>query len=205
MKVACFLGDSITLGNGGNGCFPYYVCTRLGWTQVNLGVGGTGYLNTAGGASFKFRDRISTVVAANPDIVIVEGGTNDTPALGFPLADFTTELPRFFNNLHAALPSALVYVMAPPAPFTGARILAQLQDNAAALKVTCAHLPWTTFINCGPSKWITGTGDRGTPNGTGNADVYINAGGHPSTIEGQPYLGALLSFAISPPSTGLDY
>ena len=199
--VAVYLGTSTSEGDGANGCFPYFAATRLGQTRYMVTHGGIGYLNTAFGASATFRGLIPTVAAFNPDIVVVEGGTNDTPGLGFSLAAFTAELPLFFAALRAALPSALIYVMAPPCPFVGARVLSELQANADALKAACP--PWATFIDCGPSKWITGTGDTGTPNGTGNADVYIAAGGHPTNDTGAAFLGARVSFEISPPNTGL--
>jgi lysophospholipase L1-like esterase len=198
MTVAAFLGDSITAGQ--SNAFPTYTGARLGWTVVNLGVGGTGYLNTAFGGSAKFRDRISTVVAAGPDVVVVEGGTNDVPALGFSLAALTAELSLFFAALRAALPSALVYALAPPAPFTGVRTLSDLQANADAIEAAVAG--YGTYIDCGPSHWFTGSGDAGTPNGTGNCDIYVAAGGHPNAA-GQGYLGTRLAFSIRPPATGL--
>ena len=194
MTVACFLGTSISQGDGGTGCFPYFTASRLGWTRVMVTHGGIGFLNTAFGVSAKFRDLIPLVTAFHPDIVVVEGGTNDVPNLGFSLAALTAELPLFFAALRAALPNALVYVMAPPCPFVGVRVLSELQANADAIKAACPT--WATYIDCGPAKWITGTGDTGAPNGTGNADVYIAPGGHPTNTAGADYIGTRLASAI---------
>jgi lysophospholipase L1-like esterase len=192
-----FLGDSITQGQGQGGgtagAFPAFTGAQLGWTVVNQGVGSTGYLRDTLGDTF--RARVSTVVAATPDVVIVEGGGGDT--FFCTLTQFQAEVPLFFAALRAALPAIPVYVLSPSARANDAGLVASFGAalQAAAVAAGCVYIDW--------NPWITGTGYVGHLIGDGNADVYVAADAtHPSAA-GHPYVGTRLAFAIRPPNTGL--
>lgn len=63
--------------------FLAQLCRRQDWDLYNLSVGGTG-INTDGGGAFgkkKYIDRIYELVAADPDIVILDNSLNSTPGL----------------------------------------------------------------------------------------------------------------------------
>ena len=202
MKIAVGLGDSIIQGQGqsggASGAFIAYAGAILGWTVVNQGVGSSGYLVSLFSEP-TFRSRLSGVVAANPDVVVIEGGTNDVPAFGVSLADLTAEVTLFYAALRAALPSAKFYILAPSRQ---SRVLADILAIRDMLKIVTA--PYGTFIDWLSPYWITGSGSVGHATGDGNADLYVNGSDltHPSA-DGHKYLGQRLAFAISPPSTGL--
>jgi lysophospholipase L1-like esterase len=181
--IAVFLGTSVTTGG-----FPTYTASRLGWTVVNQGVGGSGYARAP-----TFRSRIATVTAANPDVIVIEGGINDVPEVGVSLAALTAEVPLFFAALRAAHPTIPIYVLSPQR--TG-RVLTDIVAamaviRAGALAYSCTYvLDWMY--------WITGTGNVAAPTGDGNADLYINADGiHPSAA-GTVFLGDKLASVIRP-------
>lgn len=206
MTTIAFLGDSVTEGHTTANPIPPTIpypgpcATRLGWSGVNLGRGGTGYVATWGGYS-AFRGRISDVVAAVPNVVIVEGGADDVPQSGISLASLMAELPLFFSALVAAVPAAQIYVLT-PWPCKGYRIPSEIAAATAAI-VAAASVRGIPIIDWQP--WSTGTGYEGHPIGDGNADVYYSTDNiHPGNV-GMAYLGTRLAFAIKPPSTGLDY
>ena len=81
LRVA-FLGDSYVDGEGAKRPqetrWTARVSERLGWTEVNLGLGGTGY--TTPGPKEKattYFQRVDAVKEADPDVVVVSGGRND--------------------------------------------------------------------------------------------------------------------------------
>lgn len=114
--VAVFMGDSYTQGSGGRGArWTSDVARRMGWTEVNLGRGGTGYQTSVdnGTADCGLRtcpaypDMISAAVAAAPAVVVVSGGRND--GSGYNPA----RIAAFYEALRAALPDATIYATDP--------------------------------------------------------------------------------------------
>lgn len=103
-RVIC-LGDSFTQSDVQGWHSWLSDCT--GWDDVwAAGVGGTGYLATAGGAAKKFRDRVaSDVIAYAPDIVLVMGSLNDSASTPSAL---TAEATALVAQIRDALPSCLV-------------------------------------------------------------------------------------------------
>ena len=108
-----FLGDSLTVGVGAppERGYAWQTAQSLGWPiAVVDGVSGSGFLAAGGGRPMP--DRVPAVVAAEPDVVVVAGGSNDVfggydaDAVGDAAAELLTEL-------RAGLPDATVVVLGP--------------------------------------------------------------------------------------------
>ncbi|MEX5718170.1 SGNH/GDSL hydrolase family protein [Geodermatophilus maliterrae] len=112
---AVFLGDSYTVGVGSDGpTYAAQVADRLGWTQVEAAQSGTGYVADGGGrGNAPFGDRVDDVAAADPDVVVVQGSTND---VGADPAAVAAAAAHLYGDLAAAVPDADVVVLGPLAP-----------------------------------------------------------------------------------------
>lgn len=109
------LGDSISAGAA-----TYYrpdswirrTADLLGIdTVANGSVGGTGYINPGaqGGMDGRFKDRISDVVAINPDVLVIMGGQNETSSANIPLLQ--AEVENVIDLVKNDLPKTLIYVV----------------------------------------------------------------------------------------------
>lgn len=120
--VAVFLGDSYTQGWGASN--PTMKWTTLvahdaGWTEVNQGQGGTGYVTRAGVAGCgkddcpTYPERVADIVAAAPDVVVIAGGQNDRWALATDPALVQAAVDRTFSLLREGLPNARLIAVGP--------------------------------------------------------------------------------------------
>jgi len=81
---AVFLGDSYTVGIGGDGPkWPTTVAAALGWKPVNLALGGTGYVAESGvnGCGKEHCGNYleqAAKITGTPEVIIIAGGRNDT-------------------------------------------------------------------------------------------------------------------------------
>jgi lysophospholipase L1-like esterase len=108
-----FLGDSLTEGVGAppERGYAWQTAERLGWPiAVVEGVAGSGFL--APGAGLPMPDRVAAVLAADPDVVVVAGGTNDA-FQGFAPADVGAAAGRLLGELRAARPDTTILVLGP--------------------------------------------------------------------------------------------
>lgn len=116
--TAAFLGDSYTAGIGAsepvaNHRWTHVVADRMGWQEVNLGRGGTGYRTVAAnvGCGFDFCPSyigmLPELTASNPDVIVISGGRNDGTA------DIRREANQLFYNVTARFPDAHKYVTSP--------------------------------------------------------------------------------------------
>ena len=110
--VIAFLGDDWTTGDGASAKslrFTTLLTQQLHGIERNFGAAGTGYAKTSpnGGT---YSSRVSAVVAANPQIVIVSGGRNDQSDDSVTAGDAAKAL---FAKLHAKLPNAVLIGVAP--------------------------------------------------------------------------------------------
>lgn len=197
MTTAVFLGDSFTGGNGEVDIahtFPNITAARLGWNATLIVEKGftTVWVDTGK----VFADELPGIIAAAPDVVVIEGGTNDND-VGFDAA-----VRAFFGALRAGLPLAVIYGAAIHLLDTYSAFGAVTPVRKAAFTAAVQSVGGI-LIDFKP--WFTGTGKTTAPAGDGNRDVYVRDDGlHPS-IAGAAYLGTRLAFAIRPPATGLDY
>ena len=139
--LAVFIGDSLVQGAGGEGVtWPALVAEKKGWTQINLGRGGTGYVKTAGKSGCgldvcpAFPDMVPAAVAENPDVVVISGGQNDGRL------DVSEASMDLFTGLREALPKARIVVISPlwrasEYPDSLTRMSRVLRRNAAAAGV----------------------------------------------------------------------
>lgn len=115
--VAAFLGDSYTEGTGASSTshrWTTLVADEMGWQEVNLGQGGTGY-STAGTVEGRqpYPARAGNVAA---DVIVVAGGQND---YGQPTAKILRGIDSTFQQLRKHNPQARIIAVSPTAPNGG--------------------------------------------------------------------------------------
>lgn len=200
MTVAAWLGASTFYGSGATSrALRQTASALLGWTDVNCGQGGTGYVNPGvEDGCAKYRDRLPEMFTHNPDVVLVQGTAND---ILYPVSAVAAEAAQVYAEILAWKPSTRLYVIGMLAVRSG--------------EVTEPwHAAWTStirtlvprgaiWIDPLTDAWLTGTGCVGSPAGDGNADVYLSAGSYHPSQAGHDYLGTRLAYAVRPPSTGL--
>lgn len=213
MTTAAFLGDSITGSSGYAAGFPKALADRMGWsTSPSLvwGWGGMGYLNVGNepiAHPGPFQNRVqSDIIANSPDVVVIAGGLNDT-GRGYATADVADAAALLIDTVLSGLPYAAVYVVSPY--YMRTPVLPELLAVSDAIR-------WRTmerrrpgrpvaYIDTVADPWVTGSGCSGSPAGDGNGDAYTSADTTHPNAAGCAYYAARLAFAISAPSTGLDF
>lgn len=108
-----FLGDSLTVGVGAppRRGYAWLTAAELGWPiAVVDGVSGSGYL--APGAGLPLPERAAGVVAAEPDVVLVVGGSNDV-FQGYPAEEIAAAAAGLFRALRDGLPDATIIAVGP--------------------------------------------------------------------------------------------
>ena len=122
---AVFIGDSYTQGFGASTealKWTSLVAEAKNWEEVNLGLGGTGYVATSGvkgcGQVYcaNFREVAEEAAAEDPDIVVVAGGRNDLVIFASDRARVTTAMSQTFTRLRKDLPRARIIAVGPAAP-----------------------------------------------------------------------------------------
>jgi len=110
-----FVGDSYSAGSNispwvpGVG-FAQSIGVKLGWRDVwDMSIAGTGYLNPAG-TNTTFRQRLSDVTAAAPDVVILMLSGNDGHwnNASYTTSAVATEAALTWTQIRAALPNAII-------------------------------------------------------------------------------------------------
>jgi lysophospholipase L1-like esterase len=172
-KVAAFLGDSYSPAMGqaiADYNFAAIMSKRLGWEAIPFGQGGTGYTNPgqAEEGDSVFADRVDAVIAAAPDVVIVQGSTNDR--------DYDATLKAaggLLASLRAGLPDATIIAVGPLlTPTLGAAAVEPTRD-AVRDAATAAGIP---FVDPLQEEWLSGddslfVADGIHPSGTGQAEI----------------------------------
>ena len=148
--VAAFLGDSFTAGVGASqgGGYADLLVRNMNWQAKMFAQGGTGYTNPGQPAEKEtaFPERVPAVVAAAPNVVIVQGGIND----GSPQA--TAEAAEeTFTALRAGLPQAKIIAVGPVvAPKFPASKVEPIRDVIAA----AAAKHGVTFVDPIAEGWL---------------------------------------------------
>ena len=116
------IGDSYSAGAGAtdkaNG-FIYQLGRSQSWNLTNLARGGTGYVasitsnaKVACGLEYcpRYAEMVKDAAAANPGLVIVSGGRNDSTRAA---ADEADAVAGFYKGLRAALPDTKIVALSP--------------------------------------------------------------------------------------------
>ncbi len=183
-----FLGDSYTFGVGATqptDGYAYLVAKSEDWTARVVGLPGSGYVRVAIRDDKNIAAGLPAVIAAHPQVVVVECGHNDA----MPNVDYTqTEAAalRDLSALRTALPSAMIVVVGP--------IWLNGHPDTKALYVRNAihaaqqRIPGTRWIDPIAQHWFTGSWTRRT----GDDATMINyAAGHPNDL-GYEHIATLL-------------
>lgn len=200
-RRAAVLGDSISDGSSANtggsaGTWVDRYARLMGYHDMwRQGRGGTGYITP--GSFAVFRDRVAgDVTPWEFNELIIWGGFNDSTG---SQPEIATAADLLYETVQSALPSCEVIVAGCWSP-TGTPSTGQANTNATLRAAAlAAGLPFidvqsgevldaTGAVVASQGKWITGTGNAGSPAGNGNADVYISSDGiHPNDA-GHVYL-----------------
>jgi lysophospholipase L1-like esterase len=176
--VVAFLGDSYTTGYNGAGVgrsgWPAIVAASLDLRPLVRAVAGTGFVNP-GWTGQPIRTRLSSVIKADPRIVILAGGHNDrryASSLSARAADAVVD------RLDSALPDAILVVIGPiwqdGSPPRSVRALRDhLRTKAAAVGAI--------FIDPIRGGWFAGAAHR-----------FISADGIHPTAAGHRHVAALV-------------
>ncbi|GIQ63708.1 hypothetical protein PACILC2_22760 [Paenibacillus cisolokensis] len=178
----------------------------LGWDGWNSGVGGTGYVNNGPAGRVKFQDRIQhDVLQYQPDVVVIAGGINDE---GSPVEQTQAAADLLYSTIRSSLPNTELIVISNFSPVGGvSQIRGQIRD---ALRETArkygapfidtlggASYDWSGNQVSAPSgSWITGSGNVGNPQASGNASVFTSADGTHPTPAGHRYYGERVAAEI---------
>ena len=115
--VALWIGDSFTEASQVPEAerFPTLVSSHFNWHVENRAEGGTGYV-TDGPAEFPEREplpsHVASVVEAQPDVVFVAGGLNDT-SRGYSEDQIRDAVRATLGDLRSGLPDAEIFVVGP--------------------------------------------------------------------------------------------
>lgn len=176
-ETAAFLGDSYTAASNQGGGYVGPLVNAMGWTPLFFGQGGTGYVNPgqASEGESAFPARVDAVIAAAPDVVVVQGGLNDNnKAASLAAAN------QAFGDLRAGLPDARVIAVGPVlAPGMSAESIKAARDGIK--EAAGAH--GVVFIDPAAENWLP------------SADLFDVPGVHP-TAEGYKRLGEHLVLAM---------
>lgn len=200
---AIVVGDSLAAGasmvNGpspiiGRGDWPSQIGKYLGWNDPwNSSAGGTGYINNAS-TKDNYIQRVTDVTGNAPNIVIVEGGANDT---GSSAANVQAAALAYFQSVRSSLATVPIIVLGIPTP-GGPTAPSISTENAVSAAVTQFADALTFFIPVATAAnpWLTGTGTVVAPSGTGNCDVYTGVDNVHPTQAGIDYLAARIANAV---------
>lgn len=111
---AVWMGDSYTAGAGTDASVGVAPLTMesLCWQGRVFGQGGTGYLNSGPSLdSSTFIRRVPQVVGERPDVVVVQGSTNDIGRAGVGVA-----ASKVYREIKTMDPGATVIAIGPVAP-----------------------------------------------------------------------------------------
>ena len=164
-----FMGDSwacgggLALSVGPDGSYAAQTAKLLGSKYRISCAGGSGYV--APGDTVPFGDRVDDLLAGKPDVVIVQGSTNDYIASESEIESAAEDL---FARIRRALPNTRVFALGPAYTPDAPRALT---DVARAAIQAAADESGVTWIDLASTGWLDPAVDY--------ADGYHpNANGH---------------------------
>jgi lysophospholipase L1-like esterase len=166
----------------------------LGWNTFPSAVGATSWFYD-GGFGQSVANRYDTDGhARKPDQVVFAIGLNDRGQnLSSVQAAINSTLASASTSVNSKGRKTKVFALAPictiPGFYTALTTIAGFVESACS-KYGATYVP-------GPLDYISGTGRMGSPNGTGNADIYLSNDLIHLNPEGYDYIGKRLAGEIS--------
>jgi lysophospholipase L1-like esterase len=193
------VGDSLAQGAGATSdfnCWTHVLADYLGVRDLwNGGLGGTGWIANSSGTQLTFRQRLSDMVVAAPDIVLIAGGLNDTNTTS-TMTQITTEVTAYLSAIRASSGLGTVPIIMTYDKTSNILSTAQGVENAMLAAMNSFADPLMFFLPNATNvdgPMFTGTGFSGTPHNDGNCDFYIiNDGIHPNDA-GHAYMAGWLA------------
>ncbi|NUR28869.1 MAG: SGNH/GDSL hydrolase family protein [Catenulispora sp.] len=204
LRVAV-VGDSLVEQTGAtdpNGGYAKVLGKLLGWDDVwCVAIGGTGFSKTnAGvGGTFGSSARVSDVVTANPDLLVIPASQNDA---GLSTSQLTADALAAYQAYRTALPKVPIICGGVPAASSVSATAGAAEDAVKAAFDSWADklswwIPVTRANDTGNgSGWLFGNGNTSTPANNGNNDVMIGSDGAHPTQHGHNYLARRYAAAI---------
>ena len=196
-KQVLLLGDSYADGANGVSALDTYAHQLGRYLDADLWVdaqGGTGIVANGGlGTKAAYLARLTacaTETRLRPDIVIIQGSTNDG---GGNESSVVANLTTIVAAVRAQWPNALLIVTGVLLPAgTGHGSRTSLINTADAGIITVAASRADLHIPPFTDSWYTGTGKVGSTAGNGNADFFLSSDGvHPSA-DGHDFIVKML-------------
>lgn len=170
----------------------------LGMEPLNAGQAGTGYMtptNNANLGEFGVTARVTPIVAAAPDYIIIEGSLNDdinygpTPANPgaasgtAPPASIQAAATALYAYFATNLPNTKLIVFGPqslgsPTSAFGDTNANRLANRDAVQTAALAAPNVLGFVDPIAEKWVTGTGNSTATTGIGTSDKLRNSAYH---------------------------
>jgi len=171
--LVAFYGDSYTLGTGASDVSKRWstvVSAERGWREYNPSVNGLGFVNNR--TSFEGGDLPGLVIEADPDLVVVTMGLNDSFSYDRRADEIQEQIRDDLGRIAGALPDARVVVVEPfwytdERPESVDVIAGWVQD--AALEVGADWVPGASRWLEGHPEWMAADGLH--PNDEGYAEM----------------------------------
>ena len=210
-------GGAPTGAWGWGGLF-YSAAQSLGIPHVDLdAIGGTAYAPNSSTpdtllAGNAFGARLSSLTAAQPDLVVTAGSLNDNNEHALPpyatadaaKAGFAAAVSAYYADLRARLPDAVLAATGPWQPPAVLPASAEQLDKAAVIQAALAAAggSWV-FVDNVHGGWTNSAGASSAPSDsdgpwqtTANAAVYIDFDDVHPNAAGCEYLGGRLAAAL---------
>ncbi len=196
--VGAFIGDSyldgssygpFVLSNTLSAAFGRLAGIRNMW---RFGIGGTGLLNpnAAQGPFYTYRERLPQVLALKPDVIFVQGSTND---VSYTQQALTTEALAFLDSIRSAT-SAPVFWFG-PAPLAGSYSSIQTVDAAIAAAVAARpnkNIFYKSMVTATPP-WLTGSHNNAAYSWSSNIGQWIGGDNVHPVDKGTLYLAGRMA------------
>jgi lysophospholipase L1-like esterase len=145
---AVIAGDSFTAaigatqaGDGYGLLLGEYLGIENNWLS---GVGGTGFVATNSGTSFKLGDRLSDINGQSADVIMVAMGIND---IGQSPATIQSNAAAVFASLRLNNPAAPIFVIGPWDTVAPSPVSADYTNTKAAIQAAMAGVSGSFFID----------------------------------------------------------
>lgn len=107
------MGDSWSGGTGADPSgsehgYPGRTADILGWPYKVFGAGGTGYTRGNSNGEGPYADRVDALIAYAPDVVVVQGSSNDYQSAGPAIQTAASDV---YARIRTALPDAKIFVL----------------------------------------------------------------------------------------------